>query len=86
MAILFITRIGASMVEIMSETYFFKKIDSSQIQIISVFRTAKPFAYVIGPVVATALLYFVEFKFIFMVLGFLMFYGLRFSLALKDTR
>lgn len=86
MAILFITRIGASMVEIMSETYFFKKIDSSQVQIISVFRTAKPFAYVIGPLVATILFSFIELKFIFIILGFLMFYGLRFSLALKDTR
>lgn len=86
MAILFITRIGASMVEIMSETYFFKKIDSSQIQIISVFRTAKPFAYVIGPLIATVLFSFIELKFIFIVLGFLMFYGLRFSLALRDTR
>lgn len=86
MSILFLTRIGASMVEIMSETYFFKKIDSSQIQTISAFRTAKPFAYVIGPITATALLSLIEFKFIFMILGFLMFYGLRFSLALKDTR
>lgn len=86
MTILFLTRIGASMVEIMSETYFFKKIDSSQIQIISAFRTAKPLAYIIAPIAATILFSFIEFKFIFIILGFLMFYGLRFSLALRDTR
>lgn len=86
MAILFITRIGASMVEIMSETYFFKKINASQMQTVSIFRTTKPFAYIIAPIVATVLLSFIEFKFIFIVLGFLMFYGLKFSLALKDTK
>ncbi len=86
MAILFITRIGASMVEIMSETYFFKKTNVSQMPIVSMFRTTKPLAYIIAPITATILFYFIEFKFIFIILGFLMFYGLRFSLALKDTR
>ena len=86
MAILFITRIGASMVEIMSETYFFKKTNVSQMQVVSMFRTTKPLAYIIAPITATILFSFIEFKFIFIVLGFLMFYGLRFSLALKDTK
>ena len=86
MAILFITRIGASMVEIMSETYFFKKTNVSQMQVVSMFRTTKPLAYIIAPITATILFSFIEFKFIFIVFGFLMFYGLRFSLALKDTR
>ena len=86
MAILFVTRIGASMVEIMSETYFFKKTNVSQMQVVSMFRTTKPLAYIIAPITATILFSFIELKFIFIVLGFLMFYGLRFSLALKDTR
>ena len=86
MAILFITRIGASMVEIMSETYFFKKTSASQMQIVSMFRTTKPLAYIIAPMSATILFYFIELKLIFIILGFLMFYGLRFSLALKDTK
>ncbi|MDE1988484.1 MAG: MFS transporter, partial [Patescibacteria group bacterium] len=86
MAILFITRIGASMVEIMSETYFFKQISASQMPILSVFRTTRPLAYIIAPIAATILFSFIEFKFIFMILGFLMFYGLRFSLALRDTK
>lgn len=86
MAVLFVTRIGASMVEIMSETYFFKKTSSSQMQIVSMFRTTKPLAYIVAPIAATILFSFTELKSIFIVLGFLMFYGLRFSLALKDTR
>lgn len=86
MAILFVTRIGASMVEIMSETYFFKKTDVSQMSVVSVFRTTKPLAYIIAPITATILFSFIEFKYIFIILGFLMFYGLRFSLALKDTK
>lgn len=86
MAVLFITRVGASMVEIMSETYFFKKTSASQMQVVSMYRTTKPIAYIIAPIVATILFSFIEFKFIFIILGFLMFYGLRFSLALRDTR
>lgn len=86
MAILFVTRIGASMVEIMSETYFFKKTTASQMQIVSMFRTTKPLAYIIAPIAATILFSFIEFKYIFIILGFVMFYGLKFSLALKDTK
>src|SRR3989344_5199267 len=41
-ALLFVTRVGASAVEIMSETYFFKKVQSSQANIISLYRSARP--------------------------------------------
>lgn len=83
--LLFITRIGASAVEIMSETYFFKKVQSSQANIISLYRATRPAAYVVGPLVASVLLIFIDFQTIFLALGVIMLSGLWFSLRLKDT-
>lgn len=86
-AVLFMTRIGASMVEIMSETYFFKKVDSGEADVISLFRTMRPVAYLIGPLLATALLGLsLPMKHIFVVLALIMLLGLRSSLMLKDTK
>ncbi len=86
-AILFATRIGAAMIEIMSETYFFKKIDSQKTDLIGFFRTMRPFAYLISPVVATILFSFgLSIKYIFIALAVIMFFGLYSSLEMKDTR
>ncbi len=85
--LLFASRVGASMVEIMSETYFFKKVDSGKANVIGLFRTMRPFAYVISPILATLLFAFaLPIKYIFMVLAIIMFLGLHFSLELKDTK
>jgi hypothetical protein len=73
------------MVEIMNETYFFKKNPEDRPDIVSLFRMTRPLAYIIAPVIATALLQFIDYKMLFVVLGFIMFLGIRYSLTLKDT-
>lgn len=83
--ILFMTRVGASMVEIMSETYFFKKIDASNLSLMDVFRTVRPWAYVLGPLTAILLLQFLPLQYLFLVLGFITVIGLRYSLSIEDT-
>ena len=83
--VLLVTRIGASMVDIMSETYFFKKIDGSDSNLLGFFRMTGPIAFIIGPLLATLVLPFVGIKYLFLVLGILMLWGLRYSLTLKDT-
>lgn len=86
-ATLFVSRIGASMVEIMSETYFFKKINPEQANVIGLFRTMRPSAYLVSPLVATLLFSFaLPLKYIFIVLALVMFLGLHWSLELQDTR
>ena len=86
-AILFVSRVGAAMVEIMSETYFFKKVNSGKVNIIGAFRTMRPLAYIVSPILAIALFSFgLPLKFIFLVLSLIMFLGLHFSLNLKDTK
>lgn len=84
-AILFATRVGASMVEIMNETYFFKKNSDQAPDIVGVFRLTRPLAYLIAPIIATTLLFVIDYSGLFIVLGILMLYGLRYSLSIKDT-
>ncbi|MEO8637318.1 MAG: MFS transporter [Candidatus Taylorbacteria bacterium] len=80
------TRIGAAMVEVMSEIYFFKKVPDTSLNTLSFFRTMRPIAYLGSPILATIVLAFFDIKFLFIFLGILMLYGLRFSLTMKDTR
>jgi len=84
--ILFITRIGASFVEISSETYFFKQVDDTDTNIISFFRNTKPLAFIVAPLIATIVLRFFAYQYLFLALGFIMLLGLRYSLTLRDTK
>lgn len=54
--ILFMTRVGASTVEVMSETYFFKKMSDSEAGIISLFRATPQIAYIFAPLLGTIIL------------------------------
>ena len=85
---LFITRTGASLIEVTTESYFFKQINASDTNIISFYRNARPVAYIIAPVIATILFYItdIDFKHLFLILGFIMFIGIWFSHKIIDTR
>lgn len=83
--ILFTTRIGASMIEIMTETHLFKKIDSEEISIMSLYRAVQPVAYILGPILASLLLIFLNIQYLFFILGIIILFGLKYSLTLKDT-
>lgn len=84
--VLFLTRTGASTIEIMKETYLFKKIDGIDTGIISLSRINVPFSYLIGPIFVSIILSFLDFKYIFFLLGIVMLTGLKFAWNLKDTK
>lgn len=84
--ILFITRIGGSLIDIMTETYFFKHIDGSDNNTISFFRVTAPAAFIIGPLVGTIALSFLAFQYIWIVLGMILLIGILYSLRIQDTR
>lgn len=84
--ILLLTRIGASLLEIMTESYFFKHVDSSETDTISLFRIARPLAYFVGPIAATVMLFIVDFRYIFIALAAILLSGIYFSISLRDTR
>lgn len=89
--LLFATRVGASAVEIMVETYFFKKIDASNTEELGFFRMSRPFGLLLAPVVAAGtLLAFsltgIPFGLSFVVLGGLCLFGIVPTLLLRDTK
>ena len=82
---LFITRIGAATAEIMIETYFFKKIDGRDPEILSIFRITRPFSYFIAPVITTIGLAYTDQSNLFIILGTICLLTLYPILTLKDT-
>lgn len=85
-AILFFTRIGASIVEIMTETHIFKRISDGDLNIISVFRILAPSAYIAGAILGSIFLHIISLNMLFLVLAGITLYGLRYSLAITDTK
>lgn len=83
--LLLATRVGASAVEIMTETYFFKKADVSDADIVSAYRIVEPFAYIVGSGLVSILLVFVDVRYVFVFLGALLLFGCTVSLKLRDT-
>lgn len=84
--VMFITRIGASFVEVTTESYFFKQTKSSDAQIISFFRITRPLAYVAGALLASFALLFLPFNLLFIAAAAIMVPGLFLTLTLKDTK
>ena len=83
---LFATRIGASLVEIMNETYFFKHIESADTDILSLFKTTRPFSYLLAPALGVVTLLLVPYKFIFLVLAIVVLAGAFVALRLTHAQ
>ena len=85
--ILFGTRTGAAIIEIMSESYFFKIINEKNDSAISFFRNNYPLAYIVAPLLAIPILFFVpSFEFIFYILGAILLCGFLVALRLRDVK
>lgn len=84
--IMFTTRVGAALVEVTTESYFFKQTKSSDAQIISFFRITRPLAYVLGAVVASLSLLYIPFHFVFLVFAILMIPAMFCTLYIEDTK
>jgi len=80
------TRIGAAMVEIGTESYFFKQVTEADVEIISAFRALLPFGGVIAPLVALAVLPFIPLQYLFAVFGALFLTVIPIALRIIDTR
>jgi MFS family permease len=85
MAVLFLSRVGASLVEIMTESYFFKKITAHETGFLSLFRLVTPLSIIIGGALGALILAFFKFETLFFLTAFIVAWGLFESLYLKDT-
>lgn len=84
--LMFVMRIGASVVEVTTESYFFKKTKSSDAQIISFFRTTRPLSYVITVAVGSLALVYLPFNLLFVVGALLMIPAMFLAAGLEDTK
>jgi MFS family permease len=82
---LFATRIGASLVEVASESYFFKHVKEEDTGLISLFRVTRPFSYVISPLIALPIIYFTSYSASFFFLAVLTLSGI-FLIPKIDTK
>lgn len=67
--ILCMTRVGAAMVETVSEMYFFTHVREEDAHLLSIFRDMSPLSYLVAPLLGTAILLFFPFKYLFIILG-----------------
>ena len=81
----FMTRVGASMTEVMSEVHFFKEAKEAEPGVLSMFRNMVPLAYSIAPLIGTAILAFFNFQILFILLGALMLYGMHYAFRLENN-
>lgn len=85
--ILFMTRVGAAIIEVMSESYFFKSVKEENADELSFFRNTNPVSFIIAPLVAIPILLVIpSFKYLFFVLGAVLFLGLFLTLRLRDVK
>ena len=83
---LFSTRVGAAVIEVMSDIYFFKHINRENDEFIAIYRNTTPVSYVLAPLVAFIAFNFIpSFNFIFLILGALMLYGVYLSSTIKRS-
>ncbi len=85
-AALFVTRIGAALLEIGSEAYFFKKVCGGDSGEVSAFRVLFPLAYIVGPLLGALLLFVLPLQYVFVALGLTMLIGIFSACALTDTK
>ncbi|MCX6754671.1 MAG: MFS transporter [Candidatus Nomurabacteria bacterium] len=75
-AILFMTRVGASIIETTSEIYFFTHVKEEETYLLSVFRDMTPVAYIIAPLISTLIFIYLPFKSLFIILSIILLAGL----------
>jgi MFS family permease len=83
--ILFGTRVGASLFEIASESYFFKHVKENDTGTISLFRTLRPISFVVTPIIALPIIYFFSYQASFYFLSIITLCGL-FFIPKVDTK
>lgn len=83
--ILLLTRVGAASIEILRDSYFFKKIDGHDVDMINLFRSAVPVAFIIGTAVSSCIIFFFSIKLMFIVIGVVVLSALYPAFKLKDN-
>lgn len=88
MALLFATRVGASALQVASESHFFKHVTEENVSAIGIFRQTGPLAFMAGSFIATLLLSFtnIAFSALFVILGLLLLAAIPYIARMRDTK
>lgn len=84
--LLFLSRVGASLVEAMRESYFFKIVSAKDIQYINFFRTTGPLGYLLGTLLAILILDFYPLQYLFLFIALIMTSSFLFLYIIKDSK
>lgn len=85
-AVLFATRIGAALIEILRDSYFFKRIDRRDVDILDFFRTALPVAYICAATLSSFVLFLFPTKYVFVLTALVVTSALYPAFRLKDSQ
>jgi MFS family permease len=85
-SILFLGRIGAALSNTMSEIYFFKKVDATDTDTITLFRTLNPLGFILGSLTSGIILFFFSFSILWICISLIMLLGIFFGYKIKDTK
>ncbi|HRY82986.1 MAG TPA: MFS transporter [Candidatus Moranbacteria bacterium] len=84
--ILFATRIGATIIETLRDSYFYKKIDGRDVDIISFFRTTPSIAYILATTISAVILIFFPLKSVFLLVALAAFLAIFAAVRLVDNK
>ncbi|MFZ2188750.1 MAG: MFS transporter [Candidatus Moraniibacteriota bacterium] len=84
--VLLLTRIGAAMVEILRDSYFYKRIDGDDVDLIGFFRTAMPVGYILAASLSFVILLFLPLSVIFILSALVVFSALVPAFYLSENK
>lgn len=90
--VLLMTRIGASLIQTLRDSYFYKRIDGEDVDLINFYRTSMAVAYIIAPAMAFILLggekwlWSLDVRYVFLMLAVVVFSGLYSAFRLTDNK
>ena len=84
--LLFFSRVGAALAESMQEIYFYKKISIKNVGLISFFRQARSLGWLLGALLAFALLKFIDIKGLFLTVAIILIINTLHLSFIKDTK
>lgn len=85
-AVLFISRIGAALIEAMRESRFFKIVDATDVSYINFLRTSYPLGYLVGTSLGVIILSWSNIPNLFFYLSILFLFGFYFIYIIKDSK
>ncbi len=83
--VLFVTRVGASIIETTAEVYFFTHVTEEDAYLLGVFRDMTPVSFIMAPLIATLVFIYLPFNFLFLILGVFTLSGLYYIPQLRHN-